>query len=50
MLVYHLADGVLQQDHELVKRLYLALQLDTVHQEDGNRDTLLAQCVEVRVL
>jgi len=36
VLVNHLADGVFQQDHELVKRLDRALQLDTVDQIDGN--------------
>jgi hypothetical protein len=36
VLVDHLADGVLQQDDELVERLDRALQLDTVDQVDGN--------------
>src|SRR5690554_8032280 len=50
MLVYHLADSVLQQNHELVKRLDLALQLDAVDQKDRNRNAFLAQSIEVRVL
>ena len=50
MLVDHLADGVLQQDDELVERLDLTLQLDTVDQIDGNRNTFLTQGIEVRVL
>jgi hypothetical protein len=34
VFVYHLADIVFQQYHELVERLDLALQLDSVNQED----------------
>ena len=30
MLVDHLTDGITQQDHELIERFYLALQLYTV--------------------
>src|SRR6187402_1525488 len=37
MLVDHLAHLIAQQDHELVERLDRALQLDTVHQIDGDR-------------
>ncbi len=36
VLVNHLADGVFQQDNELVERFDRALQLDTVDQVDGN--------------
>src|SRR5688500_19450357 len=46
VLVDHLGDGVAQQHHVLVERFDLALQLDAVHQVDGNRDVLLAQGVE----
>jgi hypothetical protein len=35
----HLADRVLQQDHELIERLNLPLQLDTIHQINRNRIT-----------
>src|SRR5690606_15202972 len=50
MLVDHLADGVLQQDDELVEGFDLPLQLDAVDQIDGYRNTFLAQDVQVRVL
>ncbi|MNF58916.1 hypothetical protein D3C84_404930 [compost metagenome] len=50
VLVDHLADGVLQQDHELVEGFDLALQLDAVDQIDGNRYAFLTQGIEVRVL
>ncbi|RMP65068.1 hypothetical protein ALQ18_05181 [Pseudomonas marginalis pv. marginalis] len=40
VLVNHLADGVFQQNHELVERLDRALQLDTVDQIDGNPNFL----------
>ena len=42
MFVDHLADSVFQQNHELVKRLDLALKLDTIDQKDGNRNAFLA--------
>src|SRR4029077_12092778 len=50
MLVDHLADAVLQQNHELVKGVDLPLQLDAVDQVDRYRNPLLAQGVEERVL
>jgi hypothetical protein len=50
VLVDHLAHGVAQQDHELVERLDRALQLDPVHQIDGNRDALTPQRIQKRIL
>ncbi|MOA66887.1 hypothetical protein D3C78_1938090 [compost metagenome] len=50
VLVDHLADGVLQQHHELVERFDRALQLDPVDQIDRNRDLFFSQGVQVRVL
>ncbi|RMU40499.1 hypothetical protein ALP29_05226 [Pseudomonas syringae pv. avii] len=40
VLVNHLADGVFQQDNELVERLDRTLQLDAVDQIDGNPNFL----------
>ena len=40
VFVNHLADGVFQQDNELVERLDRALQFDTVDQVDGNPNFL----------
>jgi hypothetical protein len=50
VFVDHLADSVLQQNHELVEGFDLALQLDAVHQIDGNRYAFLTQGIQVRVL
>ncbi|MNE05669.1 hypothetical protein D3C80_982390 [compost metagenome] len=50
VLVDHLADGVLQQDDELVERLDLTLQFDAVDQIDGDRNAFLTQGIQVRVL
>src|SRR5690606_18154842 len=50
VLVDHLADGVAQQDHELVEGLDRALELDAVDQVDRNRHAFAAQCVQERVL
>jgi hypothetical protein len=50
VLVHHLADGVLQQHHELVEGLNLALQLDSIDQVNGDRYAFLTQNVQVRVL
>ncbi|MPN62395.1 hypothetical protein SDC9_210142 [bioreactor metagenome] len=50
VLVHHLGDGVLEEDDVLVKRLNLPLQLDAVHQIDGNGNMLATQCVEKGVL
>jgi len=50
VLVDHLADSILQQDDELIKRLDLPLQLDAIDQIDGNRDAFLTQGVQIRVL
>ncbi|VFS62236.1 Uncharacterised protein [Raoultella planticola] len=38
VLVDHLADRVFQQDHELIERLNLPLQLNTIHQINRNRN------------
>ncbi|MCY1247244.1 hypothetical protein D9M72_605590 [compost metagenome] len=40
VLVDHLADGVFQQDDELVERLDRSLQFDTVDQVDGHPNFL----------
>src|SRR5262249_28930258 len=50
VLVDHLADAVLQQNHELVKGVDLPLQLDAVHEVDRYRNPLLTQRVEKWVL
>jgi hypothetical protein len=50
VFVDHLADCVLQQNHELVEGFNLALQLDAVDQIDGNRYAFLTQGIQVRVL
>jgi hypothetical protein len=50
VLVDHLRDGVLQQHDVLVERFDLALELDAVHQINGDLHVFLAQDVEKRVL
>ena len=50
MLVYHLRNGITQQHYVLVKRFDLPLQLDTVHQIDGDRYVLPPQSVEKGIL
>jgi hypothetical protein len=50
VLVHHLRDGILQEHDVLVERLDLALQLDAVDEIDRDRDMLLAQRVQKRVL
>src|ERR1700754_2660719 len=50
VLVDHLAHLVAQQHHELVERLDRALQLDAVHQVNGDRHALASQRVQKRVL
>ncbi|MCY1173628.1 hypothetical protein D9M73_137950 [compost metagenome] len=50
VFVDHLADGVLQQDHELVEGFDRALQLDTVNQIDRNPNFFFSQSIQVRVL
>lgn len=50
VLVNHLADRVFQQDHELIKRLDLPLQLNTIHQINRNWNTFPTQCVQERIL
>ncbi|AKM46121.1 hypothetical protein QY76_01140 [Edwardsiella sp. EA181011] len=50
VFVDHLADRVLQQNDKLIKRLNLALQLNTIHQIDRNWDTFTTQRVQERVL
>src|SRR5688572_19943664 len=50
VLVDHLADGVAQQDHELVERFDRALQLDAVDEVDRDRHAFAAQRVQERIL
>ena len=50
VLVDHLADRVFQQDHELIERLNLTLQLNTIHQINRNWNTFPTQCVQERIL
>src|SRR6266487_1274234 len=50
VLVYHLGDGIFQQDDILIERLDLSLKLDAVDQVDGNLNVLLAQGVQEGVL
>src|SRR6185312_11321957 len=50
VLVDHLTDAVLQQHHELVERIYLALQLDAVDEVDGYGHPFFAQRVQERIL
>src|SRR5258706_7625946 len=50
VLVDHLGNGVLEEHHVLVERLDLPLQLDAVHEVDGDRDVFLAQRVEEGIL
>src|SRR4051812_32216648 len=50
VLVDHLRDGVAQENHVLVERLDVALQLDPVDEVDRNRNVLLAQQVQEGVL
>src|SRR3954464_7354059 len=50
VLVHHLGHGVLEEDDVLVEGFDLALELDAVHQVDRDRNMLLAQRVEERIL
>jgi hypothetical protein len=50
VLVDHLGDGVLEQDHILVERLDLSLKLDSVHEVDRNLNVFLAQRIQEGVL
>src|SRR5512140_2647072 len=50
VLVHHLRHGVLEEDHVLVERFDLPLELDAVDQVDRHRHMLLAQRIEERVL
>ena len=50
MFVNHLRDRVAQQDDVLIKRLDLALQLDSIYKINRNRNVLPAQSIEKRVL
>ena len=43
MLVDHLGHGVFQENHILVERLNVPLQLDSVDEVDRHRDMLFAQ-------
>lgn len=46
MLINHLSNGVLQQDHVLVERLDLTLQFDSVHKIKGDLHILLTESVQ----
>ncbi len=46
VFVDHLTHTVLQQHDELIERVDLSLQLDTVDEVDGNRDTLFTQSIQ----
>src|SRR5215469_11090460 len=50
VLVDHLAHAVLEQDHELIERVDLALQLDAVDEINRYRYALLAQGIQEGVL
>ncbi len=50
MLVHHLRDCILEQNHILVEGFDLALQFDAIHQINRNRHMLAPQGVEERVL
>src|SRR6185295_16312086 len=50
VLVDHLRHGVLEEHDVLVEGFDLSLQLDAVDEVDRDRDMLLAQRVEERVL
>jgi hypothetical protein len=50
VLVDHLRDRVLEQDHILVERLDLSLQLDAVDEINGHLNVLFAQRVQEGVL
>jgi len=50
VLVNHLADRIAQQHDELVEAFYRALQLDAVHQVDGDGYALATQRIKERVL
>jgi hypothetical protein len=50
VFVDHLRDSVTHKHHILIKRLNLALQLDTVDQIDRDRDMFSAQGIEKGIL
>jgi hypothetical protein len=50
VLVDHLADGVAQQDDELIERFDRALQFDAVDEIDRHRHTLASQRIQKRIL
>jgi hypothetical protein len=50
VLVDHLGHGIAKQHHILVERLDVALKLDTVDEIDRNRNMLLSEQVQKRVL
>src|SRR6185312_7167972 len=50
VLVHHLRHRVLEENHVLVERFDLPLELDPVHEVDRDGDMLLAQSIEERVL
>jgi hypothetical protein len=50
VLVNHLADGILEQDDELIEGFDLPLQLDAIDEVNRNGNALFAQGVQVRLL
>ena len=50
MFVNHLGHRIAQQNNILIKRLYLALQLDSVNQIYRNWYVLFTQCIKKRIL
>ena len=50
VLVDHLSHGVFKQDHVLIERLDVALQLDAIDQVNRDRDVLAPQNIQKRIL
>ena len=50
MLVHHLRHRIPKQHYVLIERLDLSLQLDAVHQVNGDGHIFLPEKVEVRIL
>ena len=50
MFINHLRHGIAQQNHILIERFDLPLELDAVDEVNRNRHMLTAQSVEERIL
>jgi hypothetical protein len=50
MFVHHLGDVIPQQHDVLIKRLDVALKLDAIDEINGDRNMLLAEQIQKRVL